>query len=65
MQRSKIFTQAEQKALDNRIKGSKKDNTGIFSARVKPKIMEMLEYWFPKKKELEKAIKPKKLIYIK
>jgi hypothetical protein len=58
--KSKIFTEAELKSLNQRFKGSKKDNTGIFSARVKPKIVEMLEHWFPKKRELQKAIRVKK-----
>lgn len=56
---SKIFTQAEQESLQERLKGSKKDNTGIFSARVKPKITEMLEHWFPQKRQLKKAIEVK------
>ena len=54
--KSKIFTQAEIKALDNRIKGSKKDPTGIFAARVKPKIIELLS-WFKKRKILERLVK--------
>ena len=57
--KSKIFTDAELKSLNKRIKGEKKDLTGIFSGRVKPKILELFE-WFKRKKELEKAIEPKK-----
>jgi len=53
---SKIFTETEHKSLKKRLKGSKKDNTGIFSARIKPKIIEMLEYWFPQKKQLQKLV---------
>jgi len=56
---SKIFTKAELKSLEERIKGNRKDPTGIFSGRVKPKILELFT-WFKRKKELEKAIKPKK-----
>jgi len=56
---SKIFTEAELKALEKRIKGNKKDKTGIYSKRVKPKIIEILEVWFKKKKELKKTL-PKK-----
>jgi len=55
---SNIFTEAEHKSLKNRLNGSKKDNTGIFSARVKPKIIEMLKHWFPQKKQLQKLIAP-------
>lgn len=54
---SKIFTQAEHKSLEERLKGNKKDETGIFSARVKPKIIELIEHWFPKKRQLQKLIK--------
>ena len=38
------------------IKVSKKDNNGIYASRVKPKIKELLEVWFPKKKELSKLV---------
>ena len=44
------------KNLNQRLKGSRKDDTGIFSGRIKPKIIEMLEKWFPLKKQLQKAI---------
>ena len=53
---SKIFTQTELKTLNDRIKGSKKDPTGIFAARVKPKVIEILS-WFKKRKILEKLVK--------
>ena len=56
---SKIFTKAEIEELNQREKGNKKDSTGIFSARIKPKIRELLDEWFPKKKELEELIKRK------
>ena len=54
-----IFTIAEYQSLMNRLNGSKKDKSGIYSARVKPKIKEMLE-WFSKKEELEKLINTNK-----
>ena len=57
--KSNIFTDAETKSLEERLSDSRKDSTGIFSNRVKPKIIELLDVWFPKKKELEKAIKTK------
>jgi hypothetical protein len=44
MIKSRIFTQAELKSLKNRMRGNKADPTGIFHARVKPKIKELL-YW--------------------
>ncbi len=43
MIKSKIFTKAELKEIERRKKGDKKDKTGIFSARVKPKIIELFE----------------------
>ncbi len=52
---SKIFTKAELKEIEKRKKGDKTDKTGIFSARVKPKIIELFE-WFRKRKELKKLI---------
>lgn len=53
---SKIFTETEHNCLKERLTGSKKDTTGIFSARVKPKLIEMFEYWFPKREQLIKLI---------
>ena len=53
---SKIFTDAELESLNKRLKGSKEDKTGIFSSRVKPKIIEMLEQWLPQKRQLKKSI---------
>ena len=57
MNKSKIFTNTELKSMEEREKGNKSDETGIFSARIKPKIKEMIEVWFPKKKQLMKLIK--------
>ncbi len=56
MQNSKLFTKAELEEIERRKKGDKSDNTGIFSARVKPKIIELFE-WFTKRKELKKLIR--------
>ena len=51
---SKLFTKAETKSLEDRLKGSKKDNTG------RPKIKELLDVWIPQKKQLKKLIEVKK-----
>ena len=59
MKESKIFTSGELRALDERLKGSKKDLHGTFAGRVKPKIIELLE-WFKIRKKLKKLLKPKK-----
>ncbi len=56
-----IFTKAEQDALRKRLDGSKEDKNGIYASRVKPKIKELLEVWFPKKKELKKIVQKKGL----
>lgn len=56
---SKIFTEAETESLKNRLKGNRKDLTGIYSSRVKPKIKELIEIWFPQKKQLKKLIEVK------
>lgn len=53
---SKIFTAAEIKSIKDRFNGLKSDKTGIFSARVRPKIIEMLEIWLPKRKELNNLV---------
>jgi len=53
-----IFTGAEEKALKERLLGYKNDATGIYAARVKPKIFEMLNRWFPKARKLKKIVSP-------
>ncbi len=57
---SRIFTTAEIKEIDRRLAGGKCDPTGIFYGRIKPKIKELFEEWFPRKKELQKLIEGKK-----
>ncbi|MDP2684952.1 MAG: hypothetical protein Q8P20_08015 [bacterium] len=56
MNKSLIFTQAETEAYNRRLKGDRKDPTGIFSGRVKPKILELLD-WFRRKNEMKKILK--------
>ena len=56
---SKILTKAQCKSYKERKGGSKKDPTGIFNGRVKPIFKEMLEYWFPRRKEIQKLIEVK------
>lgn len=55
---SLIFTQAEMEAIERRKQGDKTDKTGIFFGRIKPKIEEMLNYWFSEKKTMQKLIAP-------
>ena len=56
---SKLFTKAELLEIERRKKGDKADKTGIFSSRIKPKIIELFE-WFKKRKELKKLIEVRK-----
>jgi len=55
---SKLFTKAELEEIEKRKKGDKSDKTGIFSSRIKPKIIEILE-WFTKRKELKRLVEVK------
>ena len=57
---SKIFKPYELREIEKRKNKDFSDSSGIFSNRVKPKINELLEIWFPKKKELEKLIENKR-----
>lgn len=56
---SRVFSAAELKSLGERERGNKKDANGLFYGRVKPKIKELLEVWFPQKNKLEKLIRKK------
>lgn len=44
MKDSKIFTPAELKVLNQRLNNDKSDRTGLFSARIKPKLEEILTW---------------------
>lgn len=56
MRRSKIFSEGEMDAMDKRIAGDKSDDNGVFAARLKPKVIEIVEVWFPKKRQLRKLL---------
>ena len=58
MQSSKIFSQSELKAIEEVKKGNRRDKTGVFYGRAKPKIIEMLEVWFKIKGQLKRLVKP-------
>ena len=55
MKESKIFTKAELKEIDRREKGDKADKNGLFSNRIKPKILE-IDYWRNNWSKLKKLI---------
>lgn len=59
MRKSKLFGEGELEILEARIKGDKKDPTGLWSRKVKPKVSELVEDWIPRKKELKKTIEVK------
>jgi hypothetical protein len=54
---SKIFTQAEQKEIKKQEKGDYSDKQGLFSGRIKPKIIEILSF---DRKWLKRLINPKR-----
>ena len=58
MNKSLIFTDAEMESIERRKQGDKTDKTGIFFGRIKPKIEEILNYWFSEKKTMQKLIAP-------
>ena len=60
MKKSKIFTNAELKTIKDRENKDYSDKHGVYSSRVKPKILELLTVWFPKKKDLKLLVKNKK-----
>ena len=57
---SRIFTQAELKSIEQIEKGNRNDEQGLFYGRVKLKIIEMLEFWFKKRKKLEGLVKSRR-----
>jgi hypothetical protein len=60
MRKSKLFGDKELSLLEERIKGDKKDPTGLWSRKVKPKVTELVEDWIPRKRDLNKAINIRK-----
>lgn len=58
MEKSTIFTEAELKAMDKRLSGVGKDPSGVFSKRVKAKVIELLNIWFKEESVLKELLKP-------
>lgn len=56
MRKSRLFGDKELLLLEQRIKGSKRDDTGLWSRKVKPKVKELVDVWLPRKKELLKTV---------
>lgn len=56
MRKSRLFGDKELALLEARIKGSKRDDTGLWSRKVKPKVSELVDVWLPRKKELKKVL---------
>ena len=56
MRQSKLFGEKELILLEKRIEGDKKDPTGLWSRKVKPKVVEMVNEWMPRRKELKKIV---------
>jgi len=57
MKDSKIFTPAELQEIERREKKDYSDKFGLFSSRIKPKIIEILSY---DKNWLKRLINPKR-----
>jgi len=60
MRQSKIFTNFELEEIEKRKSGKLSDKTGVYTSRIKPKIKELLEDWFPQRNDLNKLIENKK-----
>ena len=56
MRQSKLFGEKELLLLKKRIEGDKKDPTGLWSRKVKPKVLEMVNEWMPRRRELRKIV---------
>ena len=54
MRQSKLFGEKELVLLENRIEGDKKDPTGLWSRKVKPKVIELVDEWMPRRRQLKK-----------
>jgi len=57
MRHSKLFGEKELILLEKRLKGDKKDPTGLWARKVKPKVIELVNEWIPRQKQLNKIIK--------
>lgn len=57
---SLIFGKGELVAMRLVKEGYRRDPTGVFYRKAKPKITELLKKWFPRKRELEDMIKRKR-----
>ena len=56
MRQSKLFGEKELLLLEKRIEGDKKDPTGLWSRKVKPKVTEMVKEWMPRRQQLRKVV---------
>ena len=57
MRQSRVFGEKELILLEKRIDGDKKDPTGLWSRKVKPKVIEIVNDWMPRKRQLKKVIR--------
>ena len=56
MRQSKLFGEKELALLERRLKGDKKDPTGLWARKVKPKVIEIINQWAPRQKQLKKIL---------
>ena len=57
MRQSKVFGEKELILLEKRIDGDKKDPTGLWSRKVKPKVIEIVNDWMPRKRQLKEVVR--------
>lgn len=57
---SKIFTNSELAEMERQKSGDRSDKYGLFHNRVRPKIRELLNVWFPKANELAELERKKR-----
>jgi len=57
MRRSKLFGDKELILLEKRLQGDKKDPSGLWARKVKPKVIEIVNQWIPQQKQLKKILK--------
>ena len=56
----KILTKAEIVAYEKRLKNDLTDPHSIYSRKVRPKLKEIIDFWLPRKNEIEKILIQKK-----
>lgn len=59
--KSRIFGDKELEMVKKRLEGDKSDPNGLYRNCAKPKLIEIVEIWFPKIKEIKEILEKKKV----